>query len=208
MIPKILEDIKNYLINNKLNLSSGSRDGRINSAVNENAILSHIKSKYSDIIKTPKMRDWYDFSIEKDGEFYPINIKITDTTHADNLNCKLGIYYALSGNLPPFDNEVSWIDYFDKLHQAIKENDKDYYFLVINKEDTTDIFVNGLKTLNQLQPNGNNLPFQCKWNINRKPIERNFDEAKKFLLSNFGLSIKQRAEIYFIYKRFFGEYLE
>jgi len=208
MIPKILEDIKNYLINNKLNLSNGSRDGRINSAVNENAILSHIKSKYNDIIKTPKMRDWYDFSIEKDGEFYPINIKITDTTHADNLNCKLGIYYALSGNLPPFDNEVSWIDYFYKLHQAINENDKDYYFLVINKKNATDIFVNGLKTLNQLQPNGNNLPFQCKWNINRKPIERNFDEAKKFLLSNFGLSIKQRAEIYFIYKRFFGDYLE
>lgn len=208
MIPKILDDIKNYLINNKLNLSNGSRDGRINSAVNENVILSHIKSEYNDIIKISKMRDWYDFSIEKDGEFYPINIKITDTTHADNLNCKLGIYYALSGKLPLFDNEVSWIEYFNKLHQAINENDKDYYFLVINKKNATDIFVNGLKTLNQLQPNGNNLPFQCKWDINRKPSERNFDEAKKFLLSNFGLSIKQRAEIYFIYKRFFGEYLE
>ncbi len=208
MIPKILSEINEYLNQVEYTISDEFSDGRINSAINEKNILSVIKSKYSNSIKISKMREWFDFAIEYDDYFYPVNVKITDTTHADNLNCKLGIYYVLCGKMPPFDNEVSWITYFERLNSDIRENDKDYYFLVINKNQPKDIFVNGLKTLATLQPNGNNLPFQCKWNINREPIERNFEEAKEFLLSNFGNSIKQRSEIYFIFKRFFGDYLE
>jgi len=208
MIPNILIEIKDYLIKEEYDLLTNFKDGRINSTINEERVLLLIKQKYNDIIKTPKIRDWYDFAIETDEYFYPVNIKITDTTHADNLNCKLGIYYALTGKLPSFDNEISWIHYFESLHDYMIENNKDYYFLIINKNNPNDVFVNGLKTLKTLQPNGNNLPFQCKWNMNRYPEERTFDEAKAFILKNFGLSIKQRAEIYFIFKRLFGEYLE
>jgi hypothetical protein len=93
MIPNILIEIKEYLIREKYDLSTNFLDGRTNSAINENLVLSLIKQKYNGIIKTPKIRDWYDFAIETDKYFYPVNIKITDTTHADNLNCKLGIYY-------------------------------------------------------------------------------------------------------------------
>lgn len=208
MIPIILTKIKEYLKSRNYKTIEEFMDGRINSAINEKIVLSIIKSKYGNYMKVPKIRDWYDFAIEYEDQFYPVNIKITDTTHADNLNCKLGIYYVLCGKMPPFDNEVDWISYLKNLNKNIKENDKDYYFLVINKNNPKDIFVNGLKTLATLQPNGNNLPFQCKWNINRLPIERNFYEAKKFILSNFGASIKQRSEIYFIFKKFFGEYVE
>ena len=45
---------------------------------------------------------------------------------------------------------------------------KDYYFIVLNKTNTSDIIVNSVKGLSLLTPNINNLPFQVCWNKNRK----------------------------------------
>jgi len=204
-IPKILSEIAKYLAENNLKLSARFEDGRINATINEDEVIKLIKKKFD--IETPKSRQWFDFSIEHNGEFYPVNIKITDTTHADNLNCKLGIYYSLTGKFPDFPNETSWLDYFQKLKDNLKETKKDYYFLVINKSDNKDIFVNSLKSLSILQPNGNNLPFQCRWEVNKKPKNRNYKESKDLILKTFGKSIKLRAEIYFIFKKLFKEYV-
>lgn len=46
-------------------------------------------------------------------------------------------------------------------------NKKDYYFIVLNKKNTSDIIVNSIKGLTILTPNINNLPFQVCWNKNR-----------------------------------------
>jgi len=46
-------------------------------------------------------------------------------------------------------------------------NKKDYYFIVLNKTDASDIIVNSVKGLTILTPNINNLPFQVCWNKNR-----------------------------------------
>ena len=205
-IPKILTDISDYLISKKIELSSEFEDGRVNSAVNEDEILNIIAAKFD--IQNPRARNWFDFAIENEGVFYPVNIKITDTAHADNLNCKLGIYYALTGVLPNFPNEIRWLSYFDKVKNNLGTNEsKDYYFLVCNKNNPSDVFVNSLKGLQKLQENGNNLPFQCKWDINREFQNRSFDEAKDFILSVFGASIKLRSEIYFNFKRCFPQYV-
>lgn len=201
----MLLDIQAFLSKDLIKLSNSFEDGRVNARINEDEVINIIQKKFK--INVPRSRHWFDFSIEENGEIYPVNIKITDTTHADNLNCKLGIYFALTGKLPDFPNEISWLDYFEKLKVNITPNEKDYYFLVVNKSDTTDIFINTLKSLSILQPNGNNLPFQCKWNINKKPKKREFSESKKFILNTFGVSIKQRAEIYFIFKRLFNEHI-
>ena len=40
-----------------------------------------------------------------------------------------------------------------------KNNKKDYYFIVMNKTDASDIIVNSVKGLSVLTPNINNLPF-------------------------------------------------
>ena len=56
-------------------------------------------------------------------------------------------------------------------------------------------------------PNGNNLPFQIKWDENRIPSKKSFKEAKKMLLEGLGKSIKLRADVYFIFKNYFSEYL-
>ncbi|WP_033782433.1 hypothetical protein [Helicobacter pylori] len=193
MIPAQLNEIAEFLRTNPYSLSQPLQDGRLNSSVNEEEILNTIKGHFS--IQLPKAREWWDFGFEENDIFYPVNIKITTTKTADNLNCKLGIYYALCGLLPAFNNEIAWEKYFQKLHKDLGKNtNRDYYFLIINKNDPKDIFINSLKGIQTLQPN--NLPFQCKWDNNREIVQRSFMESKNFILSALAESIKLRANIY------------
>ncbi|WQX70444.1 restriction endonuclease [Helicobacter pylori] len=202
MIPTQLNEIAEFLKTNPYNLSQPLQDGRLNSSVNEEEILNTIKHFP---IQLPKAREWWDFSFEENKIFYPVNIKTTTTKTADNLNCKLGIYYALCGLLPEFNNEIAWEKYFQKLHKDLGTNtNRDYYFLIINKNDPKDIFINSLKGIQTLQPN--NLPFQCKWDNNREIVQRDFDGSKNFILSTLAKSVKLRANIYLTFKEFFGEF--
>ena len=192
-----------FLRNQNLILSKNSRDGRINSAFNEDEILALLQANFR--INRQNMRDWFDFSFEESGNFYPINIKITNLS-TDNLNCKLGIYYALIGKLPHFDNEIRWANFFSVIKENLTENSQDYYFLIINKNDTKDIFATSLKHLNELTPNGNNLPFQANWAKNKILINRNFKEAKAFILGTMGQSFALRARAYDEFLSFFPEF--
>ncbi|MGN8376915.1 restriction endonuclease [Helicobacter pylori] len=205
MVPTQLNEIAEFLKTNPYNLSQPLQDGRLNSSVNEEEILNTIKGNFP--IQLPRAREWWDFSFEENDIFYPVNIKITTTKTADNLNGKLGIYYALCGLLPEFNNEIAWEKYFQKLHKDLGTNtNRDYYFLIINKNDPKDVFINSLKGIQTLQPN--NLPFQCKWDDNRKIVQRGFIESKNFILSALAKSVKLRANIYLTFKEFFGEFFE
>lgn len=202
-LPNLLCEMVAFLQRQNLHLSKSSRDGRINSAFNEDEIFNLLEANFA--INRPNMRDWVDFSFEVEGAFYPVNIKVSTTQTTDNLNCKLGIYYALTGQIPPFSNGVDWETYFRTLKQNLQENSKDYYFLIVNKEDSRDIFATSLKSLRHIIPNGNNLPFQAKWDANREIAQRDFNEAKDFLLGTFEKSLKLRADAYLSYKRYFYE---
>ncbi|GAB0029900.1 hypothetical protein VN1349_12660 [Helicobacter pylori] len=170
MIPTQLNEIAEFLKTNPYNLSQPLQDGRLNSSINEKEILNTIKHFFP--IQLPKAREWWDFSFEENDIFYPVNIKTTTTKTADNLNCKLGIYDALCGLLPTFNNEIAWEKYFQKLHKDLGKNtDRDYYFLIINKNDPKDIFINSLKGIQTLQPNGNNFPFNASGIITEKSFK-------------------------------------
>ncbi|MDC8917515.1 hypothetical protein [Metamycoplasma hyosynoviae] len=67
----------------------------------------------------------------------------------------------------------------------MEDNNRDYYFLVINKENNRDIFFNSLKKLYELNTNGNNLLFQCVWNKNREKVNRTYEESKKLHYEKF-----------------------
>ncbi|EJC02762.1 restriction endonuclease Hpy8I [Helicobacter pylori Hp P-8b] len=193
MVPTQLNEIAEFLRTNPYNLSQPLQDGRLNSSVNEEEILNTIKDYFP--IQLPRAREWWDFSFEENKIFYPVNIKTTTTKTADNLNGKLGIYYALCGLLPEFNNEIAWEKYFHKLHKDLGTNtNRDYYFLIINKNDPKDVLINSLKGIQTLQPN--NLPFQCKWDNNREIVQRSFIESKNFILSALAESVKLRANIY------------
>ncbi|WRD88882.1 restriction endonuclease [Helicobacter pylori] len=199
MIPTQLNEIAKFLKTNPYNLSQPLQNGRLNPSINEEEILNAIKHSF--LIQLPKAREWWDFSFEENDIFYPVNLKTTTTKTADNLNGKLGIYYALCGLLPTFNNEIAWEKYFQKLHKDLGKNtDRDYYFLIINKNDPKDIFINSLKGIQTLQPN--NLPFQCKWDNNTEIIQRDFDGSKNSILSALAKSVKLRSSIDL--KEFFG----
>lgn len=203
MLPEKLLNIVDFLKQSPLILSKNSRDGRINSAFNEDEIFSILDNHFT--IIRPDMRDWFDFAFEENNTFYPVNIKITKLS-TDNLNCKLGIYYALSGKIPHFDNKINWTTFFKVIKENLQENSKDYYFLVINKNNTSDIFTTSLKNINELTPNGNNLPFQANWTKNKILKNRNFEEAKAFILSTMAKSFALRARVYSEFLHYFPEF--
>lgn len=194
MIPQELQEIQSFLSENAVKLSKQFADGRVNASINEDEIIKAIQAKFD--IALPPPRYWYDFGIKRGDEIIPVNIKVSSTTTADNVQCKLGMYYALTGVWPSFANEMPWGEYFALMKRDLsKATDKDYYILVISKKNPSDVFSTSLKQIRNLVANGNNLPFQCNWGNNREPLTRTHDAAVKFLLGKFYESIKLRANI-------------
>ncbi len=198
-MPQILVDIQNHLSAYALKLSKDHDDGRINSAVNEKQIIEVIAKSFT--IEEPEIRAWCDF-IAVDGEDrYPVNIKVSELKTADNVQCKLGIYYAVTGVWPTFSNGISWKKFFQAVAQDINtRTDCDYYFLVVGKSEDSDtilpdVILTSLKQIGTLVPNGNNIPFQCHWGKNRALKVRTHSEAVKFILGTLKQSCDLRAKI-------------
>ncbi len=189
-MPQILKRICAFLRKANVQLPGQSRDGRMDSSTNEKPVIDLLVGKFSSTIMVPsKPRHWYDFAVADGGVLVPVNIKITALRGAaDNLNCKLGIYYALTGKEPTFANGIPWGKFHKVLMDNITPNDRDYYFLVINKRKPSELFAIGLKEIAVLQPNGNNLPFQCCWRNNRVPKQRSFAAAKSYIIKQLRAS--------------------
>lgn len=204
----VLKDLIEQLKNNGIQLSKNNDDGRVNSIQNEEEVIEILKKIYKDIPifkkydifleKQPKPRYWYDIVIRNnDNTFYcPINIKISNFSNssADNISSKEGLYFSLTGKIEE-KCPNTWGQFFYKLSKDTKPNDTDYFFIVINKNDINDIIFNSMKRLKLLTPNGNNLPFQCKWSENRNIVNRTFEESKDFLLKTLRFSVIKRAQI-------------
>lgn len=176
---RFLENIVEFLKLNPIELKSKNDDGRINSAINEKAIITSIAKEFSQV-KISKMREWYDFSIQNGDEIF-VNVKISDLNNdsADNCSSKLGMGYALCGQK---DMPIRWDCFHSMLANELKIG-YDYYFLIVNAKDSRDCFWTSLKRIKTLVPNGNNLPFQCDWSKNREFSNRTEIEAMKYILS-------------------------
>lgn len=194
-IEKKMNAIVSFLNKEHYNLSNKNKDGRVNSIKNEGEILDILDKKFDIVI--PESRDWADFYVEDT----PVNIKITTTETADNTSSKKGIYYSLTGKT--YCGSQDWDTYLKKLSQNIKDTDKDYYFLIVNKNNLDGAFFNGLKGLKSIVPNGNNLPFQVKWKENSVYIKQPFLQSKKIILGALEQSLKKRADAYSSFKKYF-----
>lgn len=192
----MFEQLLNYLQKIDLGLKQTNHpDGRINSAVLEEHVLAALKQwapKNLELI-FPKTRHWYDFAVIDGTKFYPVNIKIVKTLgQKENLNCKLGLYYALTGENPDalgLSNEMSWTQFLAALKDRMRENTADYYFLVLAKTGKQ-IEIVSLKNLAKYITNGNNLPFQS--NLIAGP-KRTYTEFKTAALSALRASLEQRG---------------
>lgn len=190
MFPSILSEVVEYLNTLTIQVSESHEDGRVNSIDDEDTIIDLLIQKYGeDNIEKPPARCWWDVKIFG----HPINIKSSKFgSAADNFSSKAAILYALT-SIP--EDEVtcsSWKSFQEKLrYHSSQQEPRDYYILVLNKV-TGVVYLQGLKSLNKLTSNGNNLPFQIKWKDNVFPVERTWNEAYDFLIESYKDSVTKK----------------
>jgi hypothetical protein len=190
-LPLILYIIKKYLISKEFQFSKCSDDGRINSCIDEDKVIKLLIEKFSNKIKKPKMRMWYDILIfDYIYGWIPCNIKTTTTLSYDNTGNLAMCVYAYTNEYldihrsKSYDNGKMSDILYNKLKnkEYNKNNKKDYYFIILNKTNTNDIIVNSIKGLTILTPNINNLPFQVCWNKNRLFKYENINKKIKLFI--------------------------
>lgn len=175
-LPLIMYKIKKYLKLQAFQFSTQNEDGRINSCIDEDGVITLLVEEFGEKIKKPKIRMWYDIlAFDYMYGWIPINIKTTTTITSDNTGNLAMCVYAYTNEILDIHRDKSYENgkmsdiLFDKLKNKEYNinNKKDYYFIVLNKTSTGDIIINSVKGLTLLTPNVNNLPFQVCWNKNR-----------------------------------------
>jgi len=196
-LPNSINFLQQILMNSKILLSKIEKDGRVNSNIDETILINILEKEpllQNRLYIPSKCRHWFDIGV-KDYKYgwLPINIKSTTTLTSDNTgNLAMCVYSFTSFSMDlkkPYQNGQMakiLIEYLknNKLNKKLK---RDYYFLVVNKNNPSKIIVNSIKGLRHLTPNINNLPFQIKWNLNEffiyKPISN--------VVENFVKTIKK-----------------
>jgi len=176
-LPLIMYKIQKHLKAQAFQFSKQNEDGRINSCSDEDEIIKLLVTKFGDKIKKPKIRMWYDVLVlDNMYGWLPVNIKTTTLQTSDNTGNLAMCVYAYTNELLNIHKDKSYENgkmseiLFDKLKKKEynKINKKDYYFIVLNKTDASDVIVNSVKGLSVLTPNINNLPFQVNWSKNKE----------------------------------------
>ncbi len=168
-------------------------DGRTNSVEDENTIITLLKEKYGEEnIEVPTARNWYDVRIFG----YPVNIKSSTFKGNDNFSAKAAILYSLT-NLSEKECMVNdWQGFQNALkNNSGKENNRDYYCVVLNK-NTNEVHLIGLKELQKISVNGNNLPFQINWGKNTNPVKRTYSEAYDLLVGTYKESVRKKVGVH------------
>lgn len=190
-LPLIMYKIKKYLTTQGFKFSTINEDGRINSCIDENEVINLLIEKFAERIKKPPIRMWYDIlAFDYMYGWVPINIKTTTTVTNDNTGNLAMCVYAYTNEILDIHTNKSYGNgkMSDILFTKLKNknyntsNKKDYYFIVLNKTDASDIIVNSVKGLTVLTPNINNLPFQVCWNKNKSFKYENINKKIKLFI--------------------------
>ena len=180
--------LQKYLQSQKYIFSKKTKDGRINSCIDEDEIIKLLILEFGTRIKHAKIRNWYDIlAYDNIYGWIPIDIKITTTKTTDNIGNLTSCVYAYTNedidiNKKNYKNGKMSIILCDKLEKKAYNNNRDYYYLVINKTNITDIIINSMKGLTILSPNVHNLPFQICWNKNREFKYEKIDKKIKLFI--------------------------
>jgi hypothetical protein len=190
-LPLIMYKIKKYLKLQAFQFSTQNEDGRINSCIDEPEVIKLLIEKFGEKIKKPKIRMWYDIlAFDYMYGWVPINIKTTTTITSDNTGNLAMCVYAYTNEILDINRNKSYENgkMSDILFNKLKNkkyntnNKKDYYFIVLNKTNASDIIVNSVKGLTILTPNINNLPFQVNWSKNRLFKYENINKKIKLFI--------------------------
>ena len=197
MIPQVLMDVRDYLRSKQLTLATGSEDPRQDSAKAETQVVQILQNAnrwrvVSPNVETNLNRSWYDALI---NNLY-VDVKISTCRTYDNTNAKKAIYWFLTGLDPDkTTSNTAKVFFPDMKSNESPSQTRDYYYVIVNKENTSDVFVVSLKGIADCRPSNNNPPFQAKWGDCRAPVKRTWHEARNFLLSNWAFSIAKDMEL-------------
>ena len=191
-LPLIMYKIQNYLKLQAFQFSTQNEDGRINSCIDEDEVIKILIEKFGEKIKKPKIRMWYDIlAFDYMYGWLPINIKTTTTITSDNTGNLAMCVYAYTDEILDIHRDKSYENgkmsdiLFNKLKNKNynRNHKKDYYFIVLNKNNASDVIVNSVKGLTILTPNINNLPFQVCWDKNRVFTYENINKKIKLFIN-------------------------
>lgn len=188
--PQQLVDAVNYL-SGIVTISENHEDGRVNSITDEDTVIDLLIEKYGiENVEKPPARCWWDVKLFG----YYLNIKSSDFNKgaSDNFSSKAAILYALTDLHEDKVNTTSWKKFQESLkNHSGTENNRDYYIIVVDKS-TQNAYLQSLKSLQKLTPNGNNLPFQIKWSDNTHPVQRDYGQAYEFLVESYKESVRRK----------------
>ena len=191
MFPQELVDAVEYLNSVNIIASKRNRDGRVNSVDDEEYIVQLLTEQYKENNQEAEQRSWYDDRLFN----HPLQIKSSDFTKgaSDNFNAKLALLYAFTDMT---EEEIIKVHRWSKFELSLAtrrkdDNGRDYYIIVMDKS-TGKVHLNSLKKLAKLTTNGNNLPFQIKWQDNIVPVERTPEEAYNFVISAYKESVHKK----------------
>ena len=201
-LPKTLIDIRKALLERKLECSNNKEfDGRTNSCIDENKIISFLihHPSFKEKIRKAENRFWYDVKVY-DSEFgwVPVNVKTTTIKTADNVGNMSICLQAFTDEAIDIDERYNNGSVTNKFINKLKNKEyntdfrKDYYFLVVNKDEPSQVIVNSVLGVSNITPNVNNLPFQIKW-INNKDYSLTEDEDVQTRVVTHLQAIQQKA---------------
>lgn len=200
MFPEKLQEVVSFLNSINVEISEKHKDGRVNSIDDEKTIIEILKEKYGEKnIIEPEPRDWWDVKIFG----FPVQLKSSNFSKkaSDNLSSKSAILYALTYLPQDKVNVNKWSDFESLLlNFSDVDNGRDYYIIVIDK-NSNKVYLNSLKSLAKLTPNGNNLPFQIRWIDNLIPINRTHRQAYDFIVECYKKSVAAKINAHPHYEK-------
>ena len=187
-LPKVLEDIQTFLKSNPIAINGNVEgEGRGGSLLDEGsvkrALFNHpVFRDYTIDVPARGFADIIILDYDKKTK-HAVNIK-TSIGSCDNATSKGGFLYAFTDlEIDDIPKSMNWIKFENLLQKHQKDiPHKDYYFLCIDKNDSTEVLIRGCKSIRNWIENANpsNL-LQINWNKEKKsePVEQTHEEARE-----------------------------
>lgn len=199
--------IIDILKNSELNFSGISKDGRVNSIIDEKIIINYLaKSEVNKYIVSDedlkfhiterKVGDIYFKNPENMNEYIVVNIKSSSGKSADNVFSKIGLLIAFTDiNINDLPTTLSWTRLVELLSEKYNQVERDYYYLYVNKYDIKQCMIRGLKKISNFKVNPSNI-LQINWNEEYLSSENilNQDESYKNIMSLISQALKKDVE--------------
>lgn len=176
-LPNAILNAQKILINSTFDCDNESKDGRTGSTIDEETIINILTNHIpNNRIKISKNRMWHDLQLyDTHAGWLPVNIKSSKIAGAsDNVGTIALCLYTYTSHNINLDKNYNGGKVTPLLLDDLKNRkwntspNRDYYFLVVNKNNTNDVIANSILGLSNISPNLHNLPFQVCWRKNRE----------------------------------------